>query len=423
MHSPTHEAEATRTPLADGEIRRLEFDASKALEQFGGSPMLTEGRVNLIALDPIKTRLADRWPGRREQVYEHVERVLERNLGLTAYVVRVSDTDFLVAQPSMGPYAAQTACLRTLTELMRHFLGKYAPHELQVHRVTALDGDCITGQPIDPVAAAEAARTEAAELQASAAKASTSSLLSPERWSPFVAGNGRRVRVSCRPEPVFELKTNTRIGYRLHRRVIDVATNEPLTPAEVLALSRADLLRVDMATISRGLMRLSASTSREQELSLIIPVTHVSLSYQQGRSLMAAAFAEARQSVTRGVICEIADIEDIPLVALTSAIATIRPWSLLIMGGLYENPPRVTAALKDAGFQALSIEAANDAAGDAEFAGWLRDSLKATGRVTRATLVHGCSTMRRVGMAGLMGATHATLREDYDASELGAPSA
>jgi GGDEF domain-containing protein len=387
--------------------------------------MLAEGRVNLIALDPIKTRLDERWASRREQVYEHVERVLERNLGLTAYVARVSDTDFLVAQPSMGPYAAQTACLRSLAELMRHFLGKYAQHELQVNRVTALSGEFVTGVPIDPMAAAEAARTEAAELQAAAAaaKGPTSALLSPEKWSPFVTGNGRRIRVSCRPEPVFELKTNTRIGYRLHRRVIDVVTDEPLTPAELQTLSRADLLRVDMATISRGLTRLSASTSQEQELSLIIPVTHVSLSYQQGRSVMAAAFAEARQSVLRGVICEIADIEDVPLVALTSAISTIRPWSLLIMGGLHESPPRVTADLKDAGFQALSIDASKNICGDAEFAGWLRDSLKATGRATRATLVHGCTTMRRVGMAGLMGATHATLREGYEAREFGEASA
>jgi len=413
--------------IADAaQVRRLEFDAATALDHFSGSKMLADGQVNLIALDPIKTRLAERWAGRREQVHEQVERVLERNLGLAAYVVRVSDTDFLVAQPSMGPYAAQIACLRSLAELMRHFLGKYQPHELKVHKVAAISAEGVTAVPVDASAAAEGARKEASEAPVGVVpvdKPPASTLLSPERWTPFVTGEGRRLRVSCTPEPVFELKTNVRIGYRLYRRVIDMATDEPLTPAEMRGLTRAELLRVDMATIARGLMRLTASTNTEQELSLIIPVTHVSLSYQQGRALMADAFAEARQAVLKGVICEIEDVEDIPRVALTAAIATIRPWSLLVMGGLHGSPPRVTADLKDAGFQALSIEAMAHASGDAEFAGWLRDSLRQTSRATKATLVHGCSTMRRVGMAGLMGATHASLRESYGARVLDAPSA
>ena len=46
--------------------------------------------------------------------------------------------------------------------------------------------------------------------------------------------------------------------------------------------------------------------------------------------------------------------------------------------------------------------------GDAEFLGWLRDASVSARKVARSVMVYGCSP-HRVAMAGLLGATHASV--------------
>jgi hypothetical protein len=207
---------------------------------------------------------------------------------------------------------------------------------------------------------------------------------------------------------VFELKNNGRIGYRLSRSVIDTATDEPLSKVEVGNLSRADHLRIDMATIARGLARVESSSETEQALSLIIPVSFVTLSHQQGRQMLAQAFARARQAVLRGVLCEVCDIEGVPQVALLTAVSLIRPWSLMVIGHLSDAMPRADSGMKEAGLQAMSFTCPLNLDGDAEFLGWAREAIRSAQKVSRSTMVYGC-TARRLAMAGLMGATHASV--------------
>lgn len=393
-------------------IRRLSETARHALEPFQGGEALGQGKVNLIGLDALVEALGARWQSRREQVYDHVERVLARNLGPNGVFVRVSETDFLVSQPDVGLFAAQANCLRTLSDVLKHFLGAVSAKGMSVHRVQTLSNIEIVAVTVSPKEAVEGERREAraaAKASASAAAADADrNLLSPERWSPFIAGNGRKVRVSCNLEPVFELKGNTRIGYRLNRRVIDVESDEAMSPDAVRNLSRADLLKIDMATIARGLMRLDAASEADQALSLIIPVSYITLSNHNGRNLLASAFNQARQKVLAGVICEVCDIEDVPQGPLLAAVSLIRPSSVFVIGHLFDEAPRAAPYMRDAGIQAVSMTCPAHIDGDAEFLGWAKDAIRAANRVSRSAMVYGCSP-KRIALAGLMGASHASV--------------
>jgi hypothetical protein len=403
------------TPALAPVVSRISANALDGLEQFQSSGALGAGQVNLIALDAIAERLAERWQGRREAVYDMVERVLERRMGPNGFCIRVSETEFLVAQPDFGAFGAQASCLRSLAEILKHFLGAAAHQDLRVRQVTQITDNEIVAVPIDPTAAvqgsvreAEAAESAArlAALQAQADADPT--LLAPERWSPFVAADGRKVRVSCKLEPVFELKQNTRIGYRLSRRVIDTVTEEPLSTYDIQRLSRSDHLRIDMATISRGLARMEAGGTGEQELSLIIPVSYVTLSYQEGRTTLSHAFTRARKAVVKGILCEVCDIEGVPQVALLSAISLIRPWSLFVIGHLSSDTPQGSVGMKEAGLQAVSFTCPANISGDAEFLGWLREATRSARKAAKTQMVYGCNP-RRLALAGLMGATHASV--------------
>ena len=83
-------AKKTAMVVDDTVVRRLSETARHAIEPFQGSEALTAGKVNLIGLDAIVEALGGRWQPRREQIYDHVERVLSRNLGPNGYFVRVA---------------------------------------------------------------------------------------------------------------------------------------------------------------------------------------------------------------------------------------------------------------------------------------------------------------------------------------------
>ena len=167
-----------------------------------------------------------------------------------------------------------------------------------------------------------------------------------------------------------QLKGFTRIGFRMIRRVIVVATGEELSDQQAAALSAGDLLRADLATLSRGIDRLTAESGGEKQLSLIVPISYSSLSSQRGRAELIAPVKEAGSLVKLGVICEILDIEGVPAGAVQAAATLVRPFSLLGRGaGLATPTASSIARLNGAGLQALSFECPSNL-GEAEFNGW-----------------------------------------------------
>jgi hypothetical protein len=398
------------SPSEDAVFRRLDPAALAKVKQFQTSPLLDDGRINVISLDPIADRLGEKWGSRQEQVYEHLERALTKKLGPTDFFLRVSDTVYLVAQPSAGKFGAQALCVRALDEVVSFFLGPGPRQDVRVHKVTDLTAKEIVAVPIDRLLAAEGEKRETNTLAAYKEAREDPTLLSPARWSPFVASNGVHVRVSCTLEPVFEVKRHTRIGYRLRRRVLDTATEQPLTQQQLTHLSRGDLLRIDMATIARGMARLTSEQDSETELSLIVPVSFITLSNVEGRHLIASAFSKVRETVLKGVICEICDVEAVPHVALLQAASLIRPHTLFVIGHLEAENPQALGSLKETGLKALSLQCPANIVGDAEFIGWLRSVITSTRRVTKSLMLYGCPNPRRAALAALVGATHVSFK-------------
>lgn len=224
----------------------------------------------------------------------------------------------------------------------------------------------------------------------------------------FTAANGRLLRVSCRLEPVLELKSFRRIGYRMARQVVDMETAQPLSVAETLRLTRADLERIDLATLSRGLDRLQLE-SEGKELTLTLPVSYVSLSNPHGRKALVAYFKQAREAVLRGLVCEVTEIEGVPEVGLASAFAAVRPYCLLLVGR--RCPPfGDSQILGSVGLQGVSFECPPELADDSDFVAWARQSTEAGKRVARSVMAFGVPSTRHMAIAAHLGASHGSLR-------------
>ena len=190
--------------------------------------------------------------------------------------------------------------------------------------------------------------------------------------------------------------------------MIDVDTAEELAQ-QVSALSTGDLLRTDLATITRGIDRLRAEGAGEQQLSLIVPVSFSSLAGARGRAEMVEPVREAATLVKLGVICEILDIEGVPTSALLAVTALLRPLSLLVVGRLTRPTAASIARLSGAGFQALSFECPHAGVGEAEFLGWATATLAAARKVAKSILIYRAGSMKRAGALASLGATHISL--------------
>jgi hypothetical protein len=215
------------------------------------------------------------------------------------------------------------------------------------------------------------------------------------------------MRVSATLEPVYELKGFTRIGFRMIRRIVVIKTGEDLTPKQVAALSPGDLLKADMATITRGLGRLSGEGD-EQHLSLIVPVSFVSLSSQRGRAEVGVPLRQAGGLVKLGVICEVLDIDGVPQGVLLAATSVVRPLALLVVGRVANPSPNAIAALAGTGLQALSFECPPRLS-DAEFATWASATVGAAKKIARSVLIFRVASAQRAAALAALGATHVSL--------------
>jgi hypothetical protein len=396
-------------------VRRLTHEASEVLERLSAGAM-TNCRVNLVALDAIAEAFGVRWPAKQDQVYDHVDRVLARSLAGGGYTVRVSPTDFLVVQADVGEFAAQALCCRCFDELWTHFLGKIPHDGRSVLRVTELAGDHIVAVEVAPAQAlaGEQREREAEALAAQRAAEETRSLLSAQRWTPFVASDGRRVDVSCRLEPVFNLKTYARIALRLRRRVINLADGQALSRQSIAGFSRSDMFRIDMACAARGRTRLLDLADAPEEPALIVPASYIALAHAPSRQSFLGALRELKGISAKGVIMEVHDLAGAPQAGLAEVLSILRPECLLVAGYLVDPPPR---SLKDTGLQALSVACPRSIAGEAQFIGWLREWMRPARKITRSVMLYNCGSPRRMALASLMGATHASgMAEDSAAT-------
>ena len=212
--------------------------------------------------------------------------------------------------------------------MLTYFLGEALLSDIIVHEVTSIEGGRVAAQTLD----ATAVEAEAQSLPPTAAQAPirvappTSSVTSQDRWTPFVAHDGRRLRASCQLEPVFQLKTYGRIGYRMRRRVLSLPSERPLTRDEQRNLTSGDLERIDFATLARGLNRLEQEGTAERQPSLILPVSFTTLSSKRGRATLTEFFRAAQSAVQSGLICEVCDIEGVPPSTLLAVTSLMRPF-------------------------------------------------------------------------------------------------
>ncbi|HYF24069.1 MAG TPA: hypothetical protein VD929_11795 [Caulobacteraceae bacterium] len=389
--------------------RMASAQSAAALERLQGSSLLSEGRVVLIGLDAVRARLGGRWASKREPVWEHVERCLARQMGPAAFVVRVSETEYLVAQPQIGRYAAQAACLSVLREVLTFFLGEALPADLSIREVTALTPQGVTCTPVDPAGVTSAALSEAP----STAPAPDPADASPDRWSPFTTADGRVLKVSCLIDPVFEMQQVRMIGHRLEPRVVNLNDGATLDAVGLRALSPGERERVDLATIARGVSRLRTRPAGKP--LLMLPAAFTTLGSSRGRAAMTLALKESKIDQTTRIVCEVRELDGVPTSRLSEAVSLVKPFCYAVVGRVGDDRRSLLEAARG-GFAGFSLDLQERDLPDMDFLQRLHAFTSLARDHARVCMALGLRSPKQLALSRVAGVSHASMRVEADAT-------
>jgi hypothetical protein len=124
--------------------------------------------------------------------------------------------------------------------------------------------------------------------------------------------------------------------------------------------------------------------------------------------MLAEFFRAAQESVQRGLICEVCDIEGVPPSTMLAVTSLMRPFCLFIVGRLAAPPTNGLGSLQDAGLQGVSIECPSRLESDSAFDSFAKMITAAAKPVVRAVMIYGVAGPRHAAIASLHGASHAS---------------
>jgi hypothetical protein len=380
--------------------RTMAAGAEAALRLIEEQGLTERGHVNLLSIEALARHLDRRWSTVEPQVDRYVSRLLSEAIGRDGSFTRVSETDYLVCEPALGRTEAQVACLRYLRAIFKRFLGSDAKAVEGVLEVTSISVGRVEAHALKPdTLLALEKREEAGRKDAEAVA---------QALDPFVASDGRTIRVECSLEPIIQLKRRSLIGYRLAGRTHLDATGEALRPEDLTGLAGVDLVKRDMANAVQGLSLVRDQSEAGLPAALIVPLTYSSLTSQRTRGDLLDLLADARKCTSQGLIFELSGIEGAPTAALEEAISTVRPHSLFLVGKLEPGPLALARQMRAVGLRGLAFDCPSEQEG-AQFLGWARATVEAAKRAAGSVLFYGVSSAEAVKRLALSGATHATL--------------
>jgi hypothetical protein len=375
--------------------------ARDGLERLAGSDVLSAGAVNLIGLDAIRDHLGDRWAGKRDRIWEHVERDLEKRLGAFDMALRLDETTFLVALPGATKFAAQVTCLHALQDILKFFLGESRPSDIRVSNVTAVGGDSVSSAPLDARELAAQSRNPPPVYMPDA---------EPEQpakaWRPPLAGRTESGLFVSRSRAPVEVRLGVQAVRNLKRNLVTSYLIERSTQPAVD--DTADLLQVDIAVMAYAATLMHEHKTTGGRLTLHVPISYTSAASIRGRELALQIMRSHREQAREIILIEIAQLDPgVPPSRLLETVSLLKPFCLGVLARVRPSL-KALAAVKDCGLRGLVLEAHGLGQTPAEVGPRLKAFADAAHGIAPNLIVHGLNRPDLIETAMAAGFTHAS---------------
>ena len=224
--------------LAAPDRKLSDADSDAKLRAISLTNACAEGRVVTLDFSAIERRFGARWHGRREDVWQKLEAIIEHHAGRSGLWLRMLDSEYLVCVVGQHGADTQSLGIRVMEEALSHFMGRFMPEDVLVNRVTSIAGRTVSRVPAKPGSAPPVPqRANESKSFAPEWEALTSPHLVADSIDPLI--------LSCSLQDIVNLKTEAKVGLRIDARYKSQQNGRELTIAERAALSGQALMTMD----------------------------------------------------------------------------------------------------------------------------------------------------------------------------------
>ena len=389
--------------------------ASDVLDRLSTPALLDAGLVSVIGLDAIRRKLGDRWPLKRAQIWDHVERELERTLSPADIFLRTDDVSYTIAQPGSDRYAAQAVCFSILQDVLKFFLGESRTADIDVRAVSSIAGGQMTSQPVDLTklrrgsAPRSPVETSAEQLAAAVTGPLADHAPAAAHWKPPLAGRSSVVALSPAKRGAFDLTLKVEGVWNLKRGVITsflIERDGVRGKADM-----AELEEIDVATLVYASTLLDEQAEQSGSLTLHLPLSFTSLATQRTRQRLLDLTHGVREAMRRTVLLEIADLDPgVPPSRLIEVVGLVRSLCVGIIGRVRPTKAAL-AAVKGCGLRGVAVSAEHLGPHQPEFDARLKAFVALAKDVSPNLLIHGLPDSKLIDAAAAAGFTHASASE------------
>lgn len=387
------------TPRVD---RVSSAEARDALARLEGSDVLRNGGVNLIGLDAIRDKLGERWTAKRLRVFEHVERDLEKCLGPYDMFVRLDETTYLIAQPTLTRFQAQASCMHVVQDTLKFFLGESPSRDVRVRNVTAVGDGEVSSAPLDPAAIERDHASPPPEPhEEHEHEGNWKPPLEGRRESSVFVGVSRKpVEVRLGVEAVWNLRRDLVTSFLIER------ASQP--PAE----EPADQLQVDIAVMAYASQLLQEHRKTGGRLTLHLPISYSSVASTRARELSIKMMRHLHEAMRETTLIEISNLDPgVPPSRLIEVVSLVRPFCLGVLARV--RPSRKALdAVRGCGLKGLIVEAHTLGRNPAEVGVLMKAFAEAGRGIAPNLIVHGLEDQMMIALAKSAGLTHASVKPD-----------
>jgi len=388
--------------------------ASDVLDRLSHPALIAAGLVTVIGLDAIRRKLGDRWPIKRAQIWDHVERELERTLSAADIFLRTDDVSYTIAQPGSDRYAAQAVCFTILQDVLKFFLGESRAADIDVRTVSSIVGGQMTSQPVDLTklrrgGSGAVAETPAEQLAAAVTGPLADHAPAAAHWKPPLAGRSSIIELSPTKRGSFDLKLSVEGVWNLKRGVL---TSFVIERHGVRGKTDvAELEEIDVATLAYVSTLLDEQGEQGGALTLHLPLSFTSLATQRTRQRLLSLTQPVREAMRRTVLLEIVDLDPgVPPSRLIEVVGLVHSLFVGIIGRVKPTKAAL-AAVKGCGLRGVAINAEHLAPNQPEFDARLKAFAALSRDVSPNLLVHGLPNLKLIDVATAAGFTHASTTE------------
>ena len=406
------------SPETTSVARFVDDDAATFLQQLSNSLLVQSGAVNLIGLDAIHDRLGQRWFRRREDVWLYVEKCIERLLADRAYFRRVSETDFVIAIAGSDALAAQTMCVKVLSEALTHFLGAAEPGSVVIRKVDGVSEGEIRCAPVDLRMLAERQDIVAVPRPAASAEPLRERVSfappTPEPRPPparpagpacLSSATGLHLQVDYLPEPLINLHNGRVAGMCLEPVVRDVRSGRRLPHYGLARLPERDLAFIDdlSVTVAQGIAATHAAAQ-----SLLLEVSFQTLACQKLRTGLLNELRARRLGSAWAIMLSHFD-HGTPPSRLIEMISFLRPYCEGVFADVPATSPHF-GHLAECRFRGLVIDLERWATDPERTADYLVHFGERAGGLASVLAARGLASEAMFDVARTAGLTHASVR-------------